>query len=125
MLRGGVIQCRAHLARNIEQIPDGEALAARQHGSHAVALYVLHCRTELPVDFSSTENGNNVLAGQISRSFSFGEQGIDECKRAVAEWSQVLNLEGHDLIRFLVQRLINLGGFGLGKLALDFEPLKN
>src|SRR6266478_4074528 len=124
-LRGGLLQAGANLARNVEQIPDGEAFFAGQHGGNAVALDVLHRGTELAVDLAGAVEKDKVLAGEIARALAFGDQRSHKRVRAVAKRLQTLRLERHDLVGFRVHRLVNQGGLGLGKLTLDFEPAKH
>ena len=124
-LRGSLLQPGANLARNVEQIPDGEAFFARQHGGHAVALYVLHRGAELPVDLARSIEQHDVLPGEIARAFAFGDQRLHKRFRAVAQRLQTLRLERHNLVGFRVHRLINQGGVRLGKLTLNLEPAKH
>ncbi len=124
-LRGSLLQTGANLPRNVEQIPDGEAFLARQHGSHAVALDVLHGRAELAVNLTGAVEQDNVLANELARALAFGDQRLDKRFRAVAQRLQTLRLERHDLVRLRVHRLVNQGGVGLRKLTLNLETAKH
>src|ERR1700681_3597906 len=108
-LCGSVLQGGANLACYIQQIPDGEAFFARQHGGNAVALDVLHRGAELAVDLASAVEKDNVLAGEITRTLAFGDQRVHKRVRAVAKRLQTLRLERHDLVGFRVDRLVNHG----------------
>src|SRR6202163_623062 len=125
ILRGSVLKAGANLARNVEQIPDGEAFFARQHGGNAIALDVLHRGAELAVDFAGAVEKDNVLAGEIARTLAFGDQRVHKRVRTVAKRLQTLRLERHDLVGFRVESLINQGSLRLRKFTLDFESAKH
>src|SRR6266446_6955057 len=108
-LCGSVLQGGANLARNVEQIPDGEAFLARQHSGNAVALDILHGSAELTVDLAGAVEKDNILAGEITRALAFGDQRVHKRVRAVAKRLQTLRLERHDLVGFRVDRLVNQG----------------
>src|ERR1700674_5253396 len=124
-LRGSLLQTGANLSRYVEQIPDGEAFFARQHGGNAIALDVLHRGTELAVDLAGAVEKDNVLAGEIARTLAFGDQRVHKRVRTVAQRLQTLRLERHDLVGFRVDSLVNQGSLRLGKFTLDFEPAKH
>jgi hypothetical protein len=81
----GVIEAAAQLAADIEQVPDGKSFFARQHGSDAVALDVLHGGAELAVDFRSAGYAGDVRAAQNLDAFHFFEQRFLQCRGAIAE----------------------------------------
>ena len=108
--RGSLLQAGANLPRNIQQIPDGEAFFARQHGGHAVALDVLHGRAELPVDLAGAVEKDDILTGKIARALAFRDQRIHKRGRALVQRLQTLRFERHNLVGFRVHRLINQGG---------------
>jgi len=89
-LRGSLLQTGANLPRYVEQIPDGEAFFARQHWCNAVALDVFHRGAELAVDFARAVEKDNVLAGEIARTFAFCDQRVHKRVRAVAKRLQTL-----------------------------------
>ncbi len=64
VLRVGVIEGAAHLAADIEQVPDGKTFFIGQHGGDAIALDVFHCAAELAVDFSGAEDGREIGVGE-------------------------------------------------------------
>ena len=66
-----VIESLADLTADIEQIPDGEAFLARQHGLNAVALDVFHGGAELAVDFAGAIDQRDVGAAQIFSTLDF------------------------------------------------------
>src|ERR1700687_1402543 len=109
ILRGSVLKAGANLTRNVEQIPDGEAFFARQHGGNAVALDVLHRGAELAVDLAGAVEKDNILAGEITGALALGDQRVHKRVRAVAKRLQTLRLERHDLVGFRVDRLVNHG----------------
>src|SRR5882762_3497118 len=124
-LRGSLLQTGANLPRYVEQIPDGEAFFARQHGGNAVALDVFHRGAKLAVDLAGAVEKDNVLAGEIARTLAFGDQRVHKRVRAVAKRLQTLRLERYDLVGFRVDSLINQGGIRLGKFTLDFESAEH
>src|ERR1700730_4002438 len=124
-VRGGLLQAGANLACYVQQIPDGEAFFARQHGGNAVALDVLHRGAELAVNLAGAVEKDNILAGEITRALALGDQRVHKRVRAVAKRVPTLRLERHDLVGFRVDRLVNHGCIGLGKFTLDIEPAKH
>src|SRR5208283_1145863 len=122
---GGLFQSGANLTRDVEQIPDGEAFFARQHGSDTVALDVLHGGAELAVDLARAIKHNDILSGKIARALALGNQRFHKRIGALAEWLQTLRLKRYHLVGFRVQRLINKSGLGLRKFTLDLEPAKH
>ena len=78
-----------------------------------------------PVDLTGAVEQDNVLADELARALAFGDQRFDKRFRAVAQRLQTLRLERHHLVRFRVHRLVNQGGVGLRKLALNFETAKH
>src|SRR5260221_5768257 len=124
-LRGSLLQAGADLARNVEQIPNGEAFFTRQHGGNAVALDIFHRGAELAVDFPCAVEKDNVLAGEIAGALAFGDQRVYKRVGAVAKRLQTLGLKRHDLVGFHVDRLINQGSVRLGEFTLGFDPSKH
>src|SRR5689334_10841805 len=76
VLRCSVIQAATKLAPDVQQIPNGKSFFAREHCGDAVALYILHRRAELSVDFSSAVHIRDVRAAENLRRFRFGRQSL-------------------------------------------------
>ena len=120
----GCVQTRAHLARDIQKIPDRKAFLAREHRRNAVSLDVLHRGTELALDFTGAVKRCDVLGRQFTRTFTFSDQRLHKSGRTFAERLQILSLKRYRLIGFRIRRLIDQSGVGLGEFTLDFKSTK-
>ena len=80
-----VIEAAANLPADIEQVPYGKSFFARQHGRHAVALYVLHGSAKLAFDFSSAVNGREVRMAQDLGGLSLFEKAFLQIAGTFAE----------------------------------------
>ncbi len=111
--RLSMIKAAAHLPSDIEEVPDGKAFFASEHGSDAVALYVFHRGIKLPVDFSGAVNGSKVGVAQSLGSFCLFEQARPQFGGAFAKGGQLDDFQSDSLAGLGIVGLVDCARGGL------------
>jgi len=114
----------------VEQIPDGEAFFARQHGGNAVALDVFHRGAETGRRFRPRRREGHVLAGEIAPYFRLLRSARPQTRpRGSPSGSRLCVLSATTLVGFRVDSLINKAvsdwevhsGFRIGRTSSPLQ----
>ena len=117
----GVIECLANLAADVEQVPDGEAFLARQHGGNAVALDVFHGGAELAVDFSRAVDQRDVGTAEVLGGFCFLQNALHHLFGMFAEHIQAKRFQRERLARLRIISFVDASRIRFCELSKNFE----
>ena len=80
----GVIQPVTNLAADVQHVPNGVAFAFRNRGRDAEPFHKFRGYAKAPVDFAGAVEQNNILMAEVTGTFRFLDQALDQLRPVVS-----------------------------------------